>query len=71
MKKFKPVDLIIAPLVILLSVLLLMTGAAPLLKGVALSGGKAKNNVMTDDICNRLTLLEERRIQDRRKIVGK
>lgn len=23
---------------------------------------------MTDDICNRLTLLEERRIQDRRKI---
>jgi len=42
MKKFKPVDLIIASLVLLLSALLLMTGIAPLLKGMALSGEKAK-----------------------------
>ena len=42
MRKFKPVDYIIAALVILLSTLLLMTGIAPLIKGVALSGEKAK-----------------------------
>jgi len=42
MKKFKPVDYIIASLVGLLATILLITGVAPLIKGVALGGEKAK-----------------------------